>query len=913
VQELLPFLIIGLTTGSVYGLAGVGLVLTYKTSGVFNFAYGALATVAAFTFYALHVQAHVAWPLAALICVGLGGILMGLGFERLARRLATAAAAVQIVATVGVFLGVQAICLIVYGTNLRLYPQFLPVNSFDLAGVYVSVDQIIIFTVAVVATLSLGAFFRYTRLGKAMRAVVDNPELLDISGTSPSLVRRTAWVIGSIFAGISGVLLAPSLNLDATALTLLVIQAFGAAAIGRFVNISRTFIGGLGIGVAAALLTGYLPTNSATVSIWSGLAPSLPFIVLFIVILVIPRDRLSIRQPLTVSLNPSWTMPGRLQWIWGVIVIGVFIALPRLVGFNLVNWTAALTTIILFLSLGLLVRTSGQVSLCHAGFAAIGVVAFSKLTVGAGIPWLPALLLAGLLTVPVGALLAIPAIRFSGIFLALATLGFGLLLQNMFYQTNLMFGPSSQGVAVPAPSLTWLNVGSTTGFYYVVLFITIVVSLVVVALSRSRLGRLLRAMSDSPTALATSGTNIEVAKVTIFCISAFIAAISGALLGASVTQITSTSFDPINGSLLYLAAVILSIGSEPWYALVPGIALALIPSYWHNPDAPYYLSLLFGVGAVSHALRGERTVPVRIRQFLDRIGGRTSGPATAGLTESAGPAAITSPRVNVEQLELRNVSVTFGGVKAVVDLSLLAPAGQITGLIGPNGAGKTTTFNVCSGIVRPGGGSVWLDKKEITSASVSRRARLGLGRTFQHLELYESLTVAENIAMGREGSLTGTNPFSYVLGTRGARESIHRSVDEVLDLCQIRRLAGQRVSSLPTGQRRLVELARCLAGPAGMLLLDEPSAGLDRAETARFGEILTAAMRKTGVGVLLVEHDMNLVMNVCKELYVLDFGSLAFHGTPAEAQASAVVRSVYLGTEEVPSGAPPPTSDFRLD
>jgi ABC-type branched-subunit amino acid transport system ATPase component len=269
--------------------------------------------------------------------------------------------------------------------------------------------------------------------------------------------------------------------------------------------------------------------------------------------------------------------------------------------------------------------------------------------------------------------------------------------------------------------------------------------------------------------------------------------------------------------------------------------------------------------------------------------------------------------VNVEQLELRNVSVTFGGVKAVVDLSLLAPAGQITGLIGPNGAGKTTTFNVCSGIVRPGGGSVWLDKKEITSASVSRRARLGLGRTFQHLELYESLTVAENIAMGREGSLTGTNPFSYVLGTRGARESIHRSVDEVLDLCQIRRLAGQRVSSLPTGQRRLVELARCLAGPAGMLLLDEPSAGLDRAETARFGEILTAAMRKTGVGVLLVEHDMNLVMNVCKELYVLDFGSLAFHGTPAEAQASAVVRSVYLGTEEVPSGAPPPTSDFRLD
>jgi ABC-type branched-subunit amino acid transport system ATPase component/branched-subunit amino acid ABC-type transport system permease component len=906
VKDLLPFVVVGLTSGSVYGLAGVGLVLTYKTSGVFNFGHGALATVSAFVFYALHVQAGIAWPLAALISVGICGALMGLGLEQLTKRLARAGVAVQIVSTVGVVLVVQAVCLIIYGTNLYVYPQFLPTTEFDLGGTRVSVSQIVIFGVSLVATLALVVFFRRARLGKAMRAVVEDPDLLDIAGTNPSLVRRVAWMIGATFAGISGVLLAPSLTLDATVLTLLVIQAFGAAAIGRFVSIPATWLGGLGIGLGTALLTKYFSSSSA-VSIWNGLPASLPFIVLFIVIMLLPRARLAIRQPPTRSMTPSWTLPSRLQLAWGAIVLALFAVLPSLVGFDLGSWTVGLTAIILFLSLGLLVRTSGQVSLCSAGFAAIGVCVFSRLTLEAGVPWLIALLIAGLAVVPVGALLAIPAIRFSGIFLALATLGFGFVLQDMFYQSNLMFGAASQGITVPTPYLSWLPVGTTTGFYYVVLVITVLVGVGVYALTQSRLGRLLRAMSDSPTALATSGTSIEVLKVSVFCISAFIAGISGALLGATSTQITGSSFDPINVSLLYLAVIVISVGGTPWYAILPGVGLAVIPLYWHTLDAPYYLLLIFGYGAISHGVMGRMPVPPRVRQFIDRIGGRAPAPdpdrdavvdAAVAAAPVEGGVGLTTPRIRVEELEVRDLTVTFGGLRAVCDLSLTAPAGRITGLIGPNGAGKTTTFNACCGLVHPTSGSIWLRGRDITAASVSRRARLGLGRTFQQLELYESQTVAENIAMGREGALTGANPLSYFWSRRGDRSTIHRTVGEVLDLCGITRLAHRPVASLPTGERRLVELARCLASPAGVLLLDEPSAGLDQVETARFGEILSTVVAQTGVGILLVEHDMELVMKVCDELYVLDFGSLIFRGTPSQARTSELVRAVYLGTDE---------------
>lgn len=252
-------------------------------------------------------------------------------------------------------------------------------------------------------------------------------------------------------------------------------------------------------------------------------------------------------------------------------------------------------------------------------------------------------------------------------------------------------------------------------------------------------------------------------------------------------------------------------------------------------------------------------------------------------------------------LSVQGLSVRYGGLHAVEDVSLDAPVGRITGLIGPNGAGKTTTFNACTGLVRPSAGGVALAGEDITRLAPQARARRGLGRTFQRMELFDSLTVAENVALGREAGLAGRAPLKHLFATRSERQQVDDLAREALHRCGIEDVASRRTADLSTGHRRLVELARAIAGGFSMLLLDEPSSGLDKDETERFGEILRELVADGDHGILLVEHDMALVMSTCSYLYVLDFGKLLFEGTPEAVADSDVVRAAYLGAEAVAS------------
>ena len=246
-------------------------------------------------------------------------------------------------------------------------------------------------------------------------------------------------------------------------------------------------------------------------------------------------------------------------------------------------------------------------------------------------------------------------------------------------------------------------------------------------------------------------------------------------------------------------------------------------------------------------------------------------------------------------LEVDDLTITFGGVIAVSSVSLGAPMGTITGLIGPNGAGKTTTFAGCTGLVRPATGRVRLFGSDVTKTSPAQRAKAGLGRTFQRVEVCESMSVRDNVLVGAEARIAGANPLRH-LGLSGRTETARR-VDDALDRCAIDHLADRPVRSLSTGQKRLVELARVLAADFRFLLLDEPSSGLDDKETERFGAILRHIVAELGVGILLVEHDMDLVMGVCSRLHVLEFGHLIFTGSPAETRSSDLVRAAYLGAE----------------
>jgi branched-chain amino acid transport system ATP-binding protein len=239
-------------------------------------------------------------------------------------------------------------------------------------------------------------------------------------------------------------------------------------------------------------------------------------------------------------------------------------------------------------------------------------------------------------------------------------------------------------------------------------------------------------------------------------------------------------------------------------------------------------------------------------------------------------------------LRAENVAVRFGGVQAVNDMSLECPPGRVTGLIGPNGAGKTTLFNVITGLQRPVSGRVLLGDRDLTKLSPQRRAKAGLARTFQRLEVFGSLTVRENVMLSAElrRGFTRKGP--------APRET----ADRLLARVGLSALADRQAGSLPTGSARLLELARALASQPSVLLLDEPGSGLSESETTALGDLLLS-LAGEGIAVLLVEHDVELVMRVCEHVYVLDFGELLSEGTPAQVQADQRVQAAYLGEELV--------------
>ncbi|MCU1457840.1 MAG: lptB 2 [Actinomycetia bacterium] len=232
-------------------------------------------------------------------------------------------------------------------------------------------------------------------------------------------------------------------------------------------------------------------------------------------------------------------------------------------------------------------------------------------------------------------------------------------------------------------------------------------------------------------------------------------------------------------------------------------------------------------------------------------------------------------------LEVDDVSVTFGGLAALIGVDVVAEAGAVTGLIGPNGAGKTTLFNVICGLQRAKRGHVVLDGRDVTGARTFNRARRGLARTFQRLEVFGSLTTRENLLVAAEMQRNGRDP--------------HAVAQEILSEVGLTEYADVHVDSIPTGLARLVELGRALATDPKVLLLDEPSSGLDEAETDAFGELLLR-LAERGLAVLLVEHDVELVMRVCSQIYVLDFGEIIASGSPDEIRRSAAVQTAYLGS-----------------
>jgi ABC-type branched-subunit amino acid transport system ATPase component len=252
----------------------------------------------------------------------------------------------------------------------------------------------------------------------------------------------------------------------------------------------------------------------------------------------------------------------------------------------------------------------------------------------------------------------------------------------------------------------------------------------------------------------------------------------------------------------------------------------------------------------------------------------------------------------VQGLAASDVVVRFGGLVALDGISVEAEPGRITGLIGPNGAGKTTLFNVCCGFQDVDRGTVTLNDADITRSSPTQRAKMGIGRTFQRMELFHSLTVRDNVALAVESLHVNNNPLTQIglAGqSRKVKTEISEATDELIERVGLTELEDSLAGEISTGQGRLVELVRALARRPRILLLDEPTSGLDVAESHTFGELLVELVRESGVGILIIEHDMSVVLNICDWINVLDFGRPLMAGTPDDVRASEEVRHAYLG------------------
>jgi ABC-type branched-subunit amino acid transport system permease subunit len=539
----------------------------------------------------------------------------------------------RVVATIGLIVMLQSLLTGAYGTATLQFPPYLSQHAVTIAGTQVLASQIIVTVLALAATIGLTIFFRRSRIGLAMQALVDDPDLLASEGTSPVAVRRYAWAIGSCFVSISGLLVAPVLGIDVNRMLLLYIAAFGAAALGAFDNLAVTFFTAIAIGIAMNVTGNQLAGNS---SAWvTSLYTQVPFIVLVAALLFVPRARLIERGTRRVrKMAPVRQLSRSAAASLAVATAAVFIVLPNLVAAsNLNQYTVGLGFAIVLLSLGLLLWSSGQISLCQMAFAAIGASTFAHLQ-HAGLPWAAALGLAGLAAVPAGALVAIPSFRLSGVYLAVATFGFGLLAQNLLYTSAVMFGLDNSEV-VTRPHLLGLNTDGDEGYYYTVLALAGLCAGLVLLVRRSRLGRILRALSDSPAALDAHAVRTKVTRLSVFCLSAFVAAIGGALIGGATEGVGGDAGGPFGYfNSLALIAVLTFCGRRPILGPVIAAFLFAVVKIYPPFDTTFftdYRGVLFGVLALAVAVFPG----VRLPQLRERGAERgANSPARARTTEA---------------------------------------------------------------------------------------------------------------------------------------------------------------------------------------------------------------------------------------------------------------------------------------
>lgn len=625
-------IVAGIPFGCVYALVGLGLVITYRAAGVFNFAFGAQAYLAAAVFYA---TAHSAgWPVwaAGVVAIVVAGVVVGLVLDRaLFRFLRSASLGVRLVVSLGLLVAIPAVVQAAgFGSGAKLSPPDLgptPARLLGGPGALLDTNQLAVIVATAVIAAGLGALFRWTAFGLRLRAVVESPRLAQLAGVNAEAVGSWAWVVSSIIAGLAGVLLAPLYGrVDSLDFDTVVVAAIAAAVVGGLASLTLTVVGGLVLGIGQDLITAYLPLGS---TLTQGLRPSLPFILL-LGVLVVAGPALGRRRrggdPMA-GVDPPPAPAGRTlaQGPLGAARVGSMLAAAAVVVAVLVlvlpqYWLflasecAALGVI--FLSFTVLTGMGGQLSLCQAEFAGIGAFAAGQLAIHDNLSVIAGLAVGFALAAVVGLVAAIPALRVSGLYLALATFAFALLIDNIGF-TPAWSGNGASGIVLPRPLIGPVSFNATRPFFVLAVVVLVVVAAGVALLRRSTVGKYLVAVRGSEPAAASVGINPRRVKVLAFAVAAGIAGLGGALYGTTLGAVSASNFT-FYQSLFWLVIVAITGVRTIGGAVAAGIALVVLPQLLSigGGGLEPLAAVTFGFGTLSYIRHPEGVVA-----WLARLGG----------------------------------------------------------------------------------------------------------------------------------------------------------------------------------------------------------------------------------------------------------------------------------------------------
>jgi branched-chain amino acid transport system permease protein len=857
-----------------------------------------------YAFWALNGGKLAALPVGLAVLLALVFVLAVGALTEFAvyRPLRNSAPLAKLVASLGVLLVAQASMLLAFGITPQPAPGILPTTIVHIFGAVVPIDRFILTGLVIVAAAALAAAYKWTKFGLATRAAAENEAAAMLSGLSPNLISLVNTLLAALVAGGLGILAASITSLDPQTLPLLIIPALAAALIAQFTSFGVACAAAIGIGILDSLVQ-YASAQSWFPQSGGVALPGVTDLLAFAIIVAVlfwRGSRIPGRGELVERRLPDAPRPGHL---WRTALICGLVGAVLLIIFPYDFREALINTLIgavIALSLVVITGFVGQISIIQLALAGAAGFTISHMAVNLGITF-PVAALAGIAVAAViGVITAISAVRVRGVSLSVVTLAGAVAIENFGF-VNTTWGGGLAGS--PVPEMKWF--GADLGpqapfrgvdgnlpspvFGWVALICCVLLCVAVGFIRRGPLGQRMLAVRSNERAAAAVAVNPRTVKLYAFTIAAVIAGVAGSLYAYNFGSVSADRFDAFTALSLiafaYAGGITLISG-----AVFAGLlsAQALIPyalDKWFGLNGNWFL-LVGGLLLIFTLLRNPEGVAGDFYRRTHKRPVARAPDVDAAAAASGAPGGRSAPRsqgrgVQREEhtdrgsrpavLRVDGLSVAFGGVRAVREVTLEVREGELVGLIGPNGAGKTTLVDAVSGFVGYAG-RVELSGSDLSGLPPYERARRGLGRTWQSTELFDDLDVRENLTVA-----SGSG-----------------SADRALALVGMDWAAEAMPAQLSMGQRKLVGVARALAAKPRLLCLDEPAAGLDTRESGELGARLRD-LADQGQSMLLIEHDMGLVLGICDRVIVLEFGQVIADGPPGVVRADPRVIAAYLG------------------